>query len=121
MFVDDCCKNSSFFLSILFFSIAPAIFPNCSGRRVNNFEVICNHFSRDLVNGRYLFDTAAIVDFDQSGPCEFKYEANYAALLEVDTDRRKIEKKISCIYYQFNIRAPELCRNRERVKVKLQH
>ena len=118
MFVDDCCKNSSFFLSILFFSIAPAIFPNCPGRRVDNFEVICNHFSREIVNGSYLFDTAAIVDFDQSGPCEFKYEADRATLREVDTDGREIEDFFSCIYSVFNVRAPELCRNSERVKVK---
>ena len=119
MFVDDSCINSSFFLSILLFSIVPAMFANCPGRRINNVKVTCSHFSRDLFNDSYLFDTAAIVNLDQSGPCEFRNRAHRARLSKVDTDGREIKELFKCTYDNgITNDDPELCCNYGRVKVK---
>ena len=92
MYVDDCYINSSFFLSILLFSIAFPLFANCPNRRIKNAKVSCSHFpSRVLVNGSYFFDTAAILDFDQIGPCGFYPQPHIAVLTKVDTAGRDME------------------------------
>ena len=118
MFVGDCCINSSFFLSISLFSIAPAMFANCPNLWRSEGKDTCFHSPRGLVNGSYLFDTAAIVNFDLSGPCEFHQQAHTATLYKVHTDGSQSRVIFFCQYSSGSNGDKELCRDVGRVQVK---
>ena len=118
MFVDDSCINSSFFLSILLFSIAPAIFANCPNLRKNNAIDTCIYPPKSIVNGNYLFDTAALINLDLGGPCEFHHFAYTAIFSKVDTDGRKIKVLFTCSRGNSINGNKELCHDMGRVKVK---
>ena len=118
MFVGDCCINSSFFLSISLFSIAPAMFANCPNLRRSEGKDTCIHSPRGLVYGSYLFDTAAIVNLDLGGPCEFHHQAHTATLYKVHTDGIQNRVIFFCQYSNGSNGDKELCRDVGRVKVR---
>ena len=119
MFVDDCCKNSSFFLSILLFSIASAKFANCPDLRRNDAKVTCIDSLRGKVNnGSLLFDTAAIINVNLSGPCQLYQQPYLATLFKLDTEGRQEKVIFSCIYINGINNIKKLCRDKGRIKVK---
>ena len=116
MFVNDCCINSSFRLPIVLFSIASAILANCPNLKINHARDSCIDFPRGLTsNGSYVFDTAAVIDISQSGPCELHQQAMIATLHKVDTEMRQI---FYCVYDNTIDDNRTLCRDSGRVKVK---
>ena len=119
MFVNDCCINSSFHLPIVLFSIAPAMFANCTNLRRNRARDHCFVApQRVAYGGSYLFDTRVIFNISQSGPCELHQRLHVARLYKV-VEQQSIQF-FYCIYDNYITGIRTLCRDTRKIKVRYQ-
>ena len=119
MFVNDCCINSSFHLPIVLFSIAPAMFTVCTNLRRNGGGDRCIVGPQSLTSDRsFLFDTRAIVDISQSGPCQLHQRAYIARFYKVV--QQQSTQIFFCRYNNIINDSRKVCRDSGKVKVRHQ-